>query len=230
MIDQLIIEDKASFDDFGASLAKRNIGMPPKKSIKETVPFSNKTYDFSAINGEIYWEERELEYIFEMTAPTPEELEEMKAAFSAWVMAIHEARIYDPFIEDYHFVGTFDEMKFEDDEGLDKTTVTVAFTAYPYKVANIEKQYKTEIEKGVLWIPKEVELTLINNSAHPVVPKVKVAGDSATIEANGISYALSEGEYVDSKLMLAVGSNTWVIQGGMKATVTVEISFNEEVF
>ena len=74
MIDQLIIGDKASCDDYGASVASRKIVPPKKKEIKETVPFSNVTYDFSAINGEQYWEERELEYTLEIIAPTPEEL------------------------------------------------------------------------------------------------------------------------------------------------------------
>ena len=42
MIDQLII----------GGLAKSKKKPPKKKSIKETVPFSNVTYDFTAINGE----------------------------------------------------------------------------------------------------------------------------------------------------------------------------------
>lgn len=137
MLDQLIIGDKASYDDFGASVALRSIKAPPKKSIKETVPFSNKTYDFSKINGELYWEERELEYVFEITASTPEELEELKRAFLAWVTQVHEKEIHDPFIPDFHFVGTYDDLEVEDDEGLDKTTLTVTFTAYPYLVANV---------------------------------------------------------------------------------------------
>ena len=78
MIDQIKIGDKSSYDDFSASFSNRKIGKPKKKVIKETIPFSNITYDFSAINGELYWEERELEYTFEITADTPEELEELK--------------------------------------------------------------------------------------------------------------------------------------------------------
>lgn len=56
MLDQLIIGDKSSFDDFDASVSERNISPPKKKEIKETVPFSNVTYDFSKINGELFWE------------------------------------------------------------------------------------------------------------------------------------------------------------------------------
>ena len=65
MIDQLIIGSKKSYDDFGASVSERTIHQPKKKTIKETVPFSNITHDFSGIDGEVYWEERKLEYIFE---------------------------------------------------------------------------------------------------------------------------------------------------------------------
>ena len=52
MIDQLIIGDKLSHDDFSDSIALRKINLPKKKSIKESPPFSNITYDFSAINGD----------------------------------------------------------------------------------------------------------------------------------------------------------------------------------
>lgn len=167
-MDQLIIGDKASFDDYGASMARRFIGMPTKKSIKETVPFSNVTYDFSAINGEVFWNERELEYVFEMMASTPEELEEMKTKFSGWVMNVFEDEIHDPFIPEYHFIGTYDDMKYEDDDGLDKTTVTVSFMAYPYKVANIPKTYTIDLET---YYTKYV--TIVNESAHKVSPSIK---------------------------------------------------------
>lgn len=226
MIDQLVIEDKASFDDFGASLSKRSVGMPKKKSIKETVPFSNKTYDFSAINGEIYWDERELEYTFEMIAPTPEELEEMKAKFAGWVMPLMEAKIFDPFIEDYHFVGTFDELKFDDDEGLDKTTATVKFSAYPYRLANLPKKYAAEVVKTGIF-GGSATLTIVNNSAHPVLPTLKVTGDDVIIKIGNASFSVSSGEYTDAGLMLGVGTTEWVIQS--QSTASVEVTFIEEV-
>lgn len=164
MEDQLIIGDKASYTDFGASVATRKIKMPPKKSIKETVPFSNRTYDFSAINGETFWEERELEYVFEITADDPEQLEELKRKFSAWVMGVREQELHDPHIPDYHFLATYDKMELEDDEGLDKTTLTVTFTAYPYMIANTPKVYEAILPSEM----REVELQVLNESEHPV--------------------------------------------------------------
>ena len=168
MLDQLIIGDKNSYDDFGASLASRKIGTPAKKKIRETIPFSNITYDFSKINGEIYWEDRELEYVFEMTAETPEKLEDTKAAFSDWVMNVFQEKLHDPFIPDFHFIATYESMSYDDEKGLDKTTATVKFTAYPYKIANIPCSY-------LLHIPSDsiVNVSVVNNSSHPITVTFK---------------------------------------------------------
>lgn len=226
MIDQLIIGDKASFDDFEASLASRKIKKPAKKSIKETVPFSNVTYDFSAINGEVYWEERELEYVFEIMADDPEQLEEKKRKFAAWVMGVMERDIHDPFIPDYHFKGTYDDMEEEDDEGLDKSTVTVTFTAYPYMIANLPKRYRVEVPL-VEW----VKVTLLNEGAHKVTPTLKADGpielkhDGGTVSWNGGD----DLELVLDSLALPVGVTEIELATWSALGVTVEISFNEEV-
>lgn len=224
MIDQLIIGDKASFVDFGASLAIRNIGMPPKKSIKETVPFSNVTYDFSNINGELYWDERELEYTFEIIASTPEKLEELKTAFSNWAMNVFQEEIHDPFIPDHHFIGTFEDIEYTDDEGLDKTTVTVTFTAYPYKIANAPKVY--EIACPVAVSPSFI---LVNDSSHPIVPTIKAQQDIA-IQFDGHRFELLSGEHINEELQLPQGVTTVYIENRADQTHIVTITFTEEVF
>lgn len=222
MLDQLIIGDKASFDDFGASVAERKINSPPKKEIKETVPFSNVTYDFSAINGELYWGERELEYIFEITAPNPEALENKKTAFSNWVMNVMEEKILDPFIPDFHFMGTYKDMTLDDDESIEKTTITVKFTAYPYKIANSPKTYNFTVPANT-----ETVKTVINNSGHKVTPIIITdVGIILTLDSG--SYSVPIGETADSSLKLNVGENTLTIQSETDCIVTVK--FYEEVF
>ena len=223
MIDQLIIGDKASFDDFGASLATRKIGQPPKKSIKDTVPFSNKTYDFSRINGELYWEERELEYVFEILADTPEQLEERKQAFVNWLMQVHEEQIHDPHIPDFHFVGTYDDMDTDDDDGLEKTTITVKFTAYPYKVANLPKKYIVELPAST-----NQDVTVINDSAHRLVPTLVTDAD-IILKIDYTSLSVSAGEYIDDTLTLEPGSTTMTVQNISETDCTVTITFYEEV-
>ena len=223
MLDQLRIGDRYSYDDFLASVAERKIGKPKKKVIKETVPHSNKTYDFSKINGEIYWEERELEYILEIDADTPEELEELKIALSTWLMNIQEEDLFDPFIEDYHFKATYKDSD-DDDTEIEKTTMTVIFTAYPYKLSNEEKVFSADI-------PTDTTLTLAvkNNSSHRITPTLVCKTESVVFELNGSSYSIGEGETTDSSLMLPVGESVITIQPnatGGKFTV----KFREEVF
>ena len=225
MIDQLIIGGKASFDDFGASVATRKIKMPPKKSIKETVPFSNITYDFSAINGETYWEERELEYIFEITADDPETLEELKRKFSAWVMSVQGQELHDPHIPDYHFLATYDDMDPEDDEGLDKTTLTVTFTAYPYMIADVPKVYTVELPAS-----GQVSLRVLNESEHPVsLTVVNTTGITLKI-GEALTAALPAGEGTYGTLKLPAGLTDVVLTNSEALEGTVRLSFYEEVF
>ena len=222
MIDQLIIGKKASFDDFGASVSERQISYPKKKSIKKTVPFANVTYDFSKINGELYWEERTVEYIFEIMADTPELLEQKKQAFSNWVMNVMNEKIYDPFIPDFHYLGTYEDMSPEDDESLLKTTLTVKFTVYPYAIANEPKKYDFTITAG-----EEKTVVIVNGSSHRITPTFSTNA-VITVKLDNVSYSVAVGETKDDSFFLKEGANTVTIKAGTDCTVTV--SFIEEVF
>lgn len=131
---QLVINGKKSYDDFGVCIATRKISQPKKKTIKESVPFSNVTYDFSKIDGEIYWEERTLTYTFDIAEFTTEEMEDVKGKLLDWLLNVHDADIYDPYIPDYHFHGSYDSDSWDEDFG--SGTLNVSFTVYPYKISN----------------------------------------------------------------------------------------------
>lgn len=224
MIDQLIVGDKASFDDYGASLNKRKFSPPKKKEIKETVPFSNVTYDFTKINGEIYWEERELECIFEIMADTPEELERKKTVFSNWVMNIMQENIYDPFLPDFHYVGTFSDIDYEDEEGIEKTTITVKFSAYPYKIANNPTKYAFTVAAG-----EEITKAIVNSSAHRITPTI-TTNTAITISLDDVSYSVPAGETTDGSFMLKEGTNALTIKNASGTECNLTVSFFEEVF
>lgn len=224
MIDQIIIGDKASFNDFEASVAKRVIRQPAKKEIKETVPFSNITHDFTAINGEIYWEERELEYIFEIIAQSPEKLMEMKSAFAGWLMNIIKQELHDPIIPDYHFIVTYDDMDFDDDEGMEKTTATVSLSAYPYKISNYEKVFEFEIPVNSTKV-----VYIFNESDHRITPKITADSD-ITIELDDVKYSMPAGTVEDESFKLEKGLNSVSITNFKNVSCSVSISFYEEVF
>ena len=221
MIDQLIIGNIASYDDFEASVKTRTIKDGAKKEIKESVPFSNVTHDFSAINGEVYWNEKELKYVFEITANTPEELEEKKISFKSWVMNVAEEKLYDPYIRDYHFIATFKGIDADDSE-IEKSTITVTFTAYPYMLSNQKRLYTVQLAAS-----KEVVLTVYNNSSHRITPTFN-SDVAFPVKIGGSSYGVPVGETTDDSFKLAAGLNTLTLKA--TASGTLNISFCEEVF
>lgn len=223
-LDQLIIGDKKSYEHFEASVKDIRIKDPEKKEVKETVPFSNVTYDFSMINGELYWNERDIEVDFEIMADTPEELVVKKAAFDSWVMNVFDENIYSPYDPDFHYVGTYNKKSYADEDNKEKTVATVVFKVYPYKIANVPKLYHIVIPAG-----SEVTEYVINNSAHRLTPTV-VAGGEVTIQFQNVSYAVPMGEITDDTLRMPVGVNTFTIQNATEADCTVTIKFYEEVF
>lgn len=207
--------------DFDASMSEREISEPKKKSIKETVPFSNAIYDFTKINGEIYWEERTLTYVFEIIADSPEELEDKKRTFKDWVMNVHEEELHDPYIKDYHFLATFSEISCDDSE-IEKSTITVVFTAYPYMISDAKRSFH---------FPLSTELTerkVVNNSSHRIVPTF-ISDVAFTVQFGGISYSFPSGEVTHEPLKLDVGNNLLSFQTS-SSTGTVKVEFNEEVF
>lgn len=222
MIDQLIIEDKASFDNFGASVRERKINAPTKKTIKETVPFSNITYDFTQINGEPYWEEGSAEYIFEIIADTPEELEEKKIIFSNWVMLVQEQKLFDPFLKGYHFRATFSEIDFDDSE-VEKSTIIVKFSTYPFKISNEKRVHSFNIGTG-----DEVVTEIINNSSHKIVPTIETT-ENIVISIGNSSYGLSAGITESENLEFETGAIELKIKNTGENDASVVISFNEEV-
>lgn len=224
MLDQLIIGEKASFDDFGASVATRKISAPKKKEIKETVPFSNVTYDFSDIDGEVYWEERELQYVCEIIAPTPEDLERKKTAFSSWVMNVIKEYLIDPFDTEYHYIATCADIDYADDESLEKTTATVKFTAYPYKIANRPKAYDFKISAN-----SEITATVLNDSSHRITPTL-ITDANITLKTDDISYSVPIGETADGKLKIKAGVNTLILNNANDTECLLTVKFYEEVF
>lgn len=222
MIDQLRIGDDFSYEDYDASIKERNISEPEKKSIKDTVPYSNKTYDFSALNGEVYWEERNLEYVFEISADNPEELEEKKRKFLAWIMFIQDAEIHDPFITGYHFKGTFDSIKVDDSE-IEKSTITVTFSAYPYLIANKETSYVVAIEAG-----EEKTVTILNSSVHKTIPTLQ-ATTALVINKGNFSFAVPSGTMYDEAFEFLPGKNVIAIKNSGAEKCTLTITFKVEV-
>lgn len=211
-MNELTINGKGLFTDFDSYIAERTTTHPQKKSIKEEIPFSNVVYDFSSIDGEIYYNEREVSYIIDIAELTRAENEQKRRALVNWLFAVENANIYDPYLNGYHFKGTFASDKWAED--FDGGQLTVTFDCYPYLIANEPTINTFTLAEG------ENSITVINNSSHRVVP-IFTTENAVTLTFNDSSYALSAGENQSDNIMLSVGTNTFTVNATGAGAFTV---------
>lgn len=168
-----------SFIDFDLTIASRQIDLPPKTSIRKTVPFMNGFYDYSKINGAVCWGERQIQYTFDIVGETVEQMDTKRTEVVNWLCNLHDVDIYDDTIPDYHFHGSFDSISQAEDG--EKSELTVTFICYPFMIAN----EPTEMYIGG-------DFTAINKG-QPVRPILKTS-QAATITVGGISQSVPAGE------------------------------------
>lgn len=221
MFDQLVIAGIGSMSGYDATVKERKIVDGKKKTIKGTVPFSNRTYDFSKIDGEFYWEEKSLQYNFEITADSIEELARKISRFKSWVMNVMLEELHDPFIPDYHFMATFADISVDDAE-IEKATISVSFTAYPYMISNNAKSYNYDLTAG-----EEKIITISNNSSHRITPTFN-ANIPFTLKTGDFTYSVPSGETTDNYFKLDQGENEISVTATNDGQLT--ITFYEEVF
>lgn len=96
---------KHSQTDFWATLTSRDIGMPEKKRYLESVPYSNVTYDFSALYGAQTYNRRALKY--EFTISSKRGWKYLRSCVQAFVNWLYEpqgtAELRDSTDPEYHF-------------------------------------------------------------------------------------------------------------------------------
>lgn len=211
--DGIRIKDKHSYGDFGLYLKSRNIGLPEKKSIRETVPFMNGYYDFSALNGAPAWNERIIEYSFDVTNDSPVELDYFVSYILDWMGNVHDEDIFDDTVYGYHWHGSYDTASVSwDDTGM-AAEITVSFVVHPFKIANDPTEY----------IMTAGTYTVVNMGM-AVAPYV-ISDATAAIQIGTYVSAIPANQKIQLEIDLARGENNVLITG----SGTVTFSYFEEV-
>lgn len=173
-MDGIRIAGRHSWDDFGLYIKTRNIALPARKRIRQTVPFCHGSYDFSALGGEVAYEDRTLSYTFDLAADTLSALEAEKAAVSAWLAQVQEAEIRDDVVPGCHFVGSTSALSWSPEENGYQGELSVQFACYPFKISDAPKELVLE---GTA--PKTLYLSGFGAA-------LKAVSDSATTVTNGL--------------------------------------------
>ena len=209
--DGITVSGKHSFNNFELYISERTINSPKKKTIRETIPFMNGSYDFSKVNGAVAFEDREIEYAFEIIGESIADMDQQRDSVLNWLMNVYEEALYDDTMPDYHFLVSYDDCKVKED--AEKTDLTVTFIAYPFKIYNTQTSFTAS-----------AGTTVVNNQGQPVVPNV-IATEEMTITLNGQAITVPAGTQIKLEVDLMTGDNTVIVSGSGELT----LSFIKEV-
>lgn len=220
----IIIDNKHSYYDFNLTIASKNIGNPSKIKRKERVPFSNQTYDFSEVYGGQEYEERPLTYTFNVVDRhnySKDSFNSIKIAVLNWLLRPSEkTRLVDDAIPGYYFFAEVENGPDLEENEFDGT-LTVEFTAYPFKIGELEEGNDiwdtfnflldyAQITEYVISGSKDI--VLYNNGASVVRPEIEATAPMEIIK-NGVAYNVPVGKSKSYEFMLADLENKLTIKG-----------------
>lgn len=218
--------------EFGIAMESASIGFPAKKKIKETVPFMNGYYDFSTIgsNGEIMYEEREIDITFGIPAWNKEELQHMYSKILEWSVDIYKSQLIFDSMPDYYFEGEVtDSSTLEETMAYGK--LQLKFNCEPFKKSvsyvgdclwdtfNFEEDY---LEDSTFVISGSGTVG-IHNPGRRVRPIINCSS-SATITHNRNTYNLVKGNNEIYGLYFTTGFNQMTIT----TNGTISFKFRKE--
>lgn len=211
--DGIRINDKHSYGDFGLELKARKIGLPKKKSIRQTVPFMNGYYEFSGLNGEPAWDERIIEFFFDVINENPVELDHFVSVVLDWLGNVHDADIHDDTVYGYHWHGSYDVANVEWDETGMHAEISVSFAVHPFKIADAPTVHNLTAGTHT-----------ITNLGMAVAPYA-VSDATAAIQIGNYVSSIPANEEIQLEIDLERGENTVLVTGD----AAVKLSYYEEV-
>lgn len=216
---------KHTYDDFGITIADKDIGYPDKEKIKIKVPFSNIEYDFSELYGDQTYTERNLKYTLNVLDKHRNidmlEVNTIETSLSNWLMnSGGKQRLYDDAMPGYYYLAEV-EGSLDFEELRNYGTLDVEFTAYPFMIGEY-------LEGNDLWDPFNFELdvfqqvefvvdgtldvTLYNVGTPNVNPGIEASSSLEIIKGN-TTYQIPAGKSESLDFVLSSGENDLTIEG-----------------
>ena len=224
--------DKASYDTFGLRIMSRELNPPSKKKIKKEVPFMHGSYDFSLLNGDQPYTERELTYTFEMKYQDKTEYFDKKIKIIEWLEGSPYERIEDNQIRGYHFLGECDNsIEFVEDFNNDEVTVT--FTAYPFKIRDYAEGkipwddfcFLTDcLQQTKFTVDGRLNIQMYNHGSAGMYPTIICDSDFRIVKKN-MAYNLKAGTIKSYDFRIDKGTNDMTLIGNG----TIEFIWYKEV-
>ena len=177
------VSGKHNFWDFSSCVASSDSGKPEKKFVTATVPYMSGFYDLSKIYGAIAYESRDVSYTFELLGDDMDDLQRQKTNLLDWLGLVHDEPIYDDTQPNYHYIGSFYEADWEEDETGESGTLTVTFKCQPFLIADRATEESLSVGTHT-----------VVNPGQQVSVFAKANSGSATVKINGVTQAVTTTE------------------------------------
>lgn len=227
----ITINEKHSFKDFKLTIKNKKIGIPKKKKIKESLPYMNGSYDFTALYGEPTYDDRELEYSFNVIGENKFDLNSKKMKILEWLTEKNTFDLFDDTLPEYYFKSTIEELDFNEQGNTGE--LNLKLSCYPFKICkNLEGNDVWDIfnfesdfaQSNKFNIQYETKINLFNCSSINVVPTI-VASSNFTIVKDNFEFKINPGITTDWRFYLNKGDNPLIING----VGEIEFKFRKEV-
>lgn len=221
------------------TLSDRNIGLPVRRMIPVTPPYSNTVLDLSEYYGEPLFEERTLQYSFVTPSfESKEALNEFYAYIQQWLYSpTGKAPLVDCADRFHYYLAQVVDAPTRA-EMADSGTITISFKAYPFRIGLNEEgddiwdsfSFLTGISQKTSFNVYEIlYISLFNNGQPNEVPTVTTSDNITIKNVDGKSFVFPAGNndqsLNDDPLIIAHGKNNFTIYGN----ATVSFHWRSEV-
>lgn len=213
-------------------LISRDAPTPSEKEITESVPYMQGVYDFSMLNFDRYFDNREVTYQVMLFENEYENRKRPEQDIKRNLMKLDIQSLYDTHDQGYHWLGKCKSVAVEDDVEKGTLSCTIVFDCYPFAIYNSAEG--SDIWDDVYfphWVFQNTKYTvsgaqsisLFNIGSRSVECEMIVDGDITVIGDFG-SVELTSGDYQDTQIVLVMGENHLTLSGNG----TIEFKFYRE--
>lgn len=206
------LNGKHTWRDYGLKPVKFSTPLPTQIQKKQEIPGMHGSLDMSeALTGYVLYENRTLEFVFDLRAETQEEFEEKMFVIRNDLDGMKGKIVLDTDAE-YYYMGRMSISGEFSQEEIDHE-ISISADAEPFKY----KQQKTIVRHTV-----SGEKTVVcMNDRMEVVPSIKSSAE-CTVLFNGNSYSVSTNSVLYADMVFKRGENELKFTGNAEIEITYQ--------
>lgn len=213
-------------------LTERTAPTPEEQEITESVPYRQGSYDFSMIDNERFFNNREITYKLLYVGEKYHNRKGLEQELKRQLMPHNWDKLVDTHEPTYYWRAKCKSVEVTDNSDNETLEASIVFTAYPYAYTNHNEgaDYWDDVFFPH-WIWQQVkfnvngsqDVNVKNIGSRPVLSSFVVTGN---IKAKGSfgEVSLNDGNYKQTQVVLDIGDNKINLSGNG----TIEFIFKRE--